>query len=77
MRHTLRDLRLARGLTQNDVAVATGTTKEYYSLIETGRRAGTMPYWRRLQTFFELMDGELWAIVKEGAAVVENDNATC
>ena len=66
MRHELRELRLALGLTQEEVAAQTGTTKEYYSFIETGKRVGTLPYWLRLQKFFKLSDAEFWEIVKEG-----------
>ena len=66
MRHTLKNLRLACGLTQREMADATGTTKEYYSLIERGERVGTVPYWLRLQKFYGLSNAELWDIVKEG-----------
>lgn len=66
MRHKAKKLREKRGLTQDNVARSTGTTKEYYGLIENGKRVGTIPYWIRYQEEFGLTDAELWAIAKEG-----------
>lgn len=66
MRQKLKELRLAHGHTQNQLAHLSGTTKEYYGLIENGKRVGTVPYWLRLQKAYKLSDGELWAVVKEG-----------
>ena len=66
MRQKAKKLREKHGLTQDQVARSTGTTKEYYGLIENGKRVGTIPYWLRYQKFFGLSDGELWAIAKEG-----------
>lgn len=71
MRQKLQELRLGAGLTQDQIARKTGTTKEYYSCIERGERVGTLPYWIRLQKFFKLKDAELWALAKEGV-VFEN-----
>lgn len=73
MRHLAKDLRLKFGLTQDDVAQGTGTTKEYYGLIENGKRCGTIPYWLCYQAFYQklgekLTDGDLMAIVKEGVS---------
>ena len=66
MRQKAKRLRDKRGLTQEQVARKTGTTKEYYGLIENGKRVGTIPYWLRYQEEFGLSDAELWAIAKEG-----------
>ena len=66
MRQKLKELRDSYGDTQQFVAEQTGTTKEYYGLIENGKRKGTLPYWLRLQMFYGLSDAELWAIAKEG-----------
>ena len=76
MRHKLKKLRLEYGDTQDDVARQTGTTKEYYSLIERGERVGTVPYWLRLQKFYGLSNAELWDIVKEGV-VFEGKTKLC
>lgn len=66
MRHKLKELRTAHGHTQQEVANMTGTTKEYYGLIETGKRAGTLPYWLRLQRYYQLSGADLWDIAREG-----------
>lgn len=71
MRHLAKELRLKFGLTQDDVAQGTGTTKEYYGLIENGKRCGTLPYWLCYQAFYKklgekLTDSDLMAIAKEG-----------
>lgn len=66
MRQKAKDLREKHGLTQDQLAKKTGTTKEYYGLIENGKRVGTIPYWLRYQRRFKLTDAELWAIAKEG-----------
>lgn len=76
MRHKLKKLRLEYGDTQDEVARQTGTTKEYFSLIERGIRVGTVPYWLRLQKFYGLSDAELWGIVKEGV-VFEGKTKLC
>lgn len=66
MRRKAKKLRDLHGATQEQVARKTGTTKEYYGLIEKGKRVGTIPYWVRYQIAFGLSDAELWAIAKEG-----------
>ena len=76
MRHKAKKLREKNGLTQDQVAGKTGTTKEYYGLIENGKRVGTIPYWLRYQKKFGLSDAELWAIAKEGVKS-EGKNTVC
>lgn len=75
MRHKLRRLREASKHTQNDVAMHTKTTKEYYGLIENNKRVGTLPFWLRLQKFYKLSNAELWEIAKEGVSS-EGKNTT-
>ena len=76
MRQKLRDLRINNNHTQDFVARKTGTTKEYFGLIENGKRVGTVPYWLRLQKFYKLTDTEIWGIVKEGVKI-ERKNTVC
>lgn len=76
MRHKLRELRLKNNHTQRQVARLTGTTKEYYGLMENGKRVGVVSYWLRLQKAYKLTDAELWGIVKEGVKV-ENKTSIC
>ena len=76
MRQKAKDLREKHGLTQEQVARKTGTTKEYYGLIENGKRVGTLPYWLRFQAVFKLTGAEVWAIAKEGVKS-EGKNTFC
>ena len=75
-RQKLWKLRNEHGHTQDYVAQHTGTTKEYFSLIENGDRVGTLPYWLRLQAFYSLSNAELWEIAKEGV-VFEGKTKLC
>lgn len=81
MRHKLKALRLELGLTQAQMARLMGTTKEYYGLIENGKRVGTVPNWIRLQRaisrkYRTLSNAELWEVVKEGVKF-ERKNKAC
>lgn len=76
MRHKLKELRVKHGYSQRQIANLTGTTKEYYGLIENGKRVGVLPYWLRLQKAFKLTNAELWEIAKEGVNF-ESKNAIC
>lgn len=76
MRHKAKALREKHGLTQDQVAKKTGTTKEYYGLIENGKRVGTLPYWLRYQKVFKLSGAEVWEIAKEGVRS-EGKNTVC
>ena len=66
MRQKMIEARKAKGWTQREAAEATGTTKEYYGLLENGKRVGTVPYWLRWQKVFKKSNAELWDVVKEG-----------
>lgn len=81
MRHKLRELRLELGLTQSQMARLMGTTKEYYGLIENGKRVGTVPNWIRLQRglsrkFKPINNGEMFEYIKEGVKF-ERKNKVC
>jgi transcriptional regulator with XRE-family HTH domain len=45
---TLRELRIARGLTQEQVAAAVGTSQSHYSKIELGQVSPTIRTVRRI-----------------------------
>lgn len=75
MRHKLKALRQKHGHSQRDTATATGTTKEYFGLIENGKRVGTLPFWLRVQAAYNLSGAEIWDIAKEGVSL-EGNNTT-
>lgn len=76
MRHKMIECRKAKGWTQREAAEATGTTKEYYGLLENGKRVGTIPFWLRWQRVFEKGNAEMLDIIKEGV-VVEGKRKLC
>lgn len=73
MRLKLKELRQRHGHSQRDAANGTATTKENFGFIENGKRIGTLPFWLRLQAFYELSNAEIWDIAKEGVSL-ENNN---
>ena len=75
MRLKLKELRQKHGHSQRDTASSTGTTKEYFGLIENGKRVGTLPFWLRLQASYKLSNAEIWEIAKEGVKL-EGNNTT-
>lgn len=76
MRQKMLAARKLKGWSQRQAAEATGTTKEYYGLLENGKRVGTVPYWLRWQRAFKVSNAELWDIVKEGV-VFEGKTKLC
>lgn len=44
----LRNLRLAAGLSQEQIAIDAGVTQQLLSLFELGRAPGTVKTWRRI-----------------------------
>ena len=66
MRHKMIEARKAKGWSQRQAAEATGTTKEYYGLLENNKRVGTVPFWLRWQIAFGKNDAETHEVVKEG-----------
>lgn len=76
MRQKMIEARKALGWTQRQAAEATGTTKEYYGLLENGKRVGTVPYWLRWQKAFKKGNAEMLDIIKEGV-VFEGKSKLC
>ena len=76
MRQKMLAARRLKGWSQRQAAEATGTTKEYYGLLENGKRVGTIPYWLRWQRAFKVGNAELWEVVKEGV-VFEGKTKLC
>lgn len=48
------------------IASKIGTTKSYYSLIENGKKVGTVKFWIRLQEALCLSNEEVFEYLKEG-----------
>lgn len=71
----IRELRKARGLSQEDLARAAGTTRQTITSIEVGKYTASLPLAYRIAHFFgraiedvflfELEEGETWSSGKK------------
>ncbi len=65
MYKSLRDVRYKNGdLTQQEMADKIGISKGAYSLIEQGKRVGSIRTWVKIQELFNLTDEEVWRLQK-------------
>ena len=62
----LKAFRALKGLSQSEIALKIGCSRIRYAGIETGRRDGSLEFWRALQTAFDIPDAEMWALMKKG-----------
>ena len=65
IRKSLINYRKALGFTQEELSQAIGVTTAYYSLIETGKRQGTIKFWLKLQETLFISDSDLLKMIKE------------
>lgn len=59
MRERLREARINRGMTQQQVADEIGVSLRYYQLIEQGKRDGSFEVWDALEDLFEVHQRKL------------------
>lgn len=59
MRERLREARINRGMTQQQVADEIGVSLRYYQLIEQGKRDGSFEVWDALEDLFEIHQRKL------------------
>ncbi len=72
MYKSLRDVRYHNGeLTQEEMARRIGISKGAYSLIEQGKRVGSIKTWVKIQELFGLSDNEVWVLQKNNYSQVE------
>lgn len=64
-KETLKILRIKNNLTQKDVAEALGISVAAYSLIENGKRKGSIENWSKLQKVFNLKGDETWELLNK------------
>lgn len=55
-------LRVDHDLTQPQAAEKLGVSTTTYNLIENGKRRGSVEFWQRVQTEFNLDGEEMWKI---------------
>ena len=63
-RNALYLFRHSKRLSQNEIAEIIGCSRATYSSIETGARNGTMTFWRKLQTAFNIPDAEIGGLMR-------------
>ena len=65
-RHTQR-------LSQKEIAEKIGCSRATYSSIECGTRNGTMTFWRKLKTAFNITDAEIGGLMSLDENTPKND----
>lgn len=58
-RRTLKEARIAKGMTQQQVAEHLDITPRYYKQIEAGERTGDFSIWDRLEDLFSIHQRKL------------------
>lgn len=64
MRNGLYMFRHSKRLSQSEIAEIIGCSRQTYSSIETGARDGTMKFWHKLQTAFDIADADIGGLMK-------------
>lgn len=73
MRNGLYMFRCGKRLSQREIAEIIGCSRATYSSIETGARNGTMTFWRKLQTAFDIPDAEIGGLMRVDEETPKND----
>ena len=64
MRLNLKVFRIKQNMKQSDIAKKLGMTSASYSMIEQGKRDGTITFWNKLKETFDIPDTEMWSLMK-------------
>ena len=64
MRENLKNFRLARGFTQEQMSEFLGYSRAYYSAIELGQKRGTMDFWNTLKDKFNIDNADMWSLTE-------------
>lgn len=65
MRKNLKEFRLARGFTQEQMAEFLGYSRTYYSSIELGLKRGTVDFWNTLKNKFNIESSDMWNLTEK------------
>ena len=63
-RTALKVFRVKHKMTQAEFAEKVGCSCSMYALIEQGNRTGTLDFWQKVKTAFNISDAEMWALTK-------------
>ena len=64
MRTELKVLRTRHKMTQGEFADKLGLNRANYAMIEIGKRNGTMAFWNKIQTTFNIPENDMWSLMK-------------
>lgn len=65
-RIALKQFRIGKMLTQQEMADKLGVDRTKYAAIELGKRHGTFVFWSTFQNVFEVPDENMWKLQKTG-----------
>ena len=65
MRLNLKVFRVSKKMKQSDIAEKLGISSAAYSLIELGKRDGTITFWNKLKETFNIPGNEMWSLMKK------------
>lgn len=74
-KNTLQDFRIQKGLTQEELAKLTETTKDYISLLERGKRNPSDKMKARLAKIFDVEIVQIFLAVQRTKCCVKNKNS--
>ena len=73
MRNGLYMFRHSLRLSQQEMANKIGCNRETYASVERGARNGSMTFWRKLQTAFNIADAEIGGLMRVEEDTPKND----
>lgn len=74
-KNTLQDFRIQKGLTQEELAKLTETTKDYISLLERGKRNPSDKMKARLAKIFDVEIVQIFLAVQRTKCCAKNKNS--
>ena len=64
MRLQLKLFRISKKMTQGEFADKIGVNRANYSMIEKGKRNGTIVFWNKLKETFNIPEDQMWSLMK-------------
>ena len=64
-REYLKDFRLLKRMSQEEIAKEIGYSRQMYGQVENGEREGTQDFWNALQKRFNIPDADMWQLMKK------------
>lgn len=56
--------RIEQGMTQKDIAEKLQISIPAYSLIESGKRKGSLEFWENVQKVLNIDNNEMWEVIR-------------